>query len=492
MSDTATPPSALKTGGLILAITATGAASLVSFGGSLFRNKLLAVVLHPAGYGEWSQFLTFFNLLQTAAIFGLGTGVTRLIAQRHAGGKPLEPVLTAGAMIAMSAALFLCLVTAALSPWIAEILVNNRHWWWVVALIGLAALPVGLQSIFQAVLYGLEDFRAAGRAGIFTALAGLPLSWLTAWYLGAQGVAIFVIGSYLMSSIFFGWSLRKFVVFRPRLEPGLVKALITAGGAVLSASMLGMLGATIVRSLVLHAAGAAHVGYYQAMSLLTLQALPMLLSGIGAYVVGRAVRDNRVIFSATRLVLLLLIPGLGLGIMLREWFVRILFSAAFAPASVWMPLQFTGDLLLGVSWVWSAVLLAHGRNGMYMAIVFVKTCVFLAITYAGLNMLPSWGPGAPALGYALANGLECLLFSRTPVLRLAVREPDFLRLLVSSATAWMAMTGAAVATPSLWVRAIVCVVVTLGLARFVLTRDERHYAIERVRRRWFKTPASES
>lgn len=464
------------------ALATTGIYAGANLAASLARNKTLAVLLGPGGFGEWSQVMSFFYLLQTGAVLGVTTGVARYVAEYRRTGRNVADVIASAGALVLGAAVLMAAASAAFSPRAAVWIVAKPAWAGVFALTALAIPFVAAQSLFQAALQGYEDRRGLALTSVGTAAAGLTAALAAGALWGARGVAAYIVTSFAAGSYLYARRLRRHVpsLRGARVERALIGGVLSYGGVALAGTVAAA-GATLAgRSLVLRAYGPEAAGYYQAMSGLTLQILPLFLSGIALYTVPRlaGLRDGAqagpVIAPSVRLMAPLVAAGLSLGLVFREPFFALLFSPAFAPAAAWFPVQLTGDVLLALAWSAGAHLLPMGRLRIFLACEALRAAVFLAAAAGALALrLEPTGAAPLAVAHAISYAAEAavfLYFARRGF-GLPLREPAA-RLAITFG-AWGAMIAVSYLAPLPWRFAAWTVCAPIMLACAVTAGDVR-------------------
>ncbi len=462
------------------AFLTSGGYTLANLIASLGRNKGLAVLLGPDGLGQWSQVMSFTFLVQTAATLGVTTGVTRYVGQYRREGRDPGDVVRSALLFVGGGAFLLGLALFAASPWLARLTVDRADWWWVVGAAGLAAPLISAQSVYQAGLQGAEDYRGLAFAGIASAGAALAVSLLAAWLWGAKGVAFFVAGSFLLNALFHAVRLRRSITMRLslRIDRDLVRALLAYGGVTIVGAVTASVGNLAGRSVLLHEYGATANGYYQALSGLTLQILPVFLSAITMYVVPKlgGISDRRytseLVARVIRAVCLLVLPLLAGGVIFREWFLAILFSPEFVLASPWLPVQFTGDVFLALAWATGSFLLPTGRFRIFLVCESIRAGVFLglAVLFLRLRMEPL-GVGALASAHLLAYGLETVMFLVAARRTIGFSVGASARILFTGGVAWIGVVALSWWLPLVW-RAPLGLLLLLAYLGMALNKDE--------------------
>jgi PST family polysaccharide transporter len=254
-------------------------------------------------------------------------------------------------------------------------------------------------------------------------------------------------------------------------------------------------GATLsVRSILLHAHGPDANGFYQAMSGLTLQILPVFLSGISLYVVPKLGGSNDrgyagdVLTRVVRIILLLVTPGLALGVVFREQFFLVLFSHEFVRASAWFPVQLTGDLFLALAWAAGSHLLQMGRLRAFLICETVRAALMLAVGAGLLRMgLDEQGIGALAVAHGVSYAAEAGLFLWLARRDVGLSLVRFIPLFLTAGIAWGAVAAAGYLLPPVW-RLAVWGLATSFLWGFGITREERAKLLALVVRRRATAP----
>lgn len=436
----------LSSKGLAFAFLTTGGFAVANLVTSLARNKGLAVELGPVGFGQWSQIMAFAFLVQTAATLGITGGVARYVAEYRREGRSPEAVVTTALIFLGGVSMLGAFLLLMASPWIARWTVDQSDWWWVVGLAGFIAPLVAVHCVYQSALKGFGDYKGLAKAGIFGAFASLAIAIVAALTLGVKGVAIFVTGSFLVQASLHAWQLRRHLSLRVMLrqfELPLVRKLLGYGGVAMVGAILATVGNLAGRSVLLHEYGPESNGYYQAMSGLTLQILPVFLSGITLYVIPRlgGVSDKaytgEVVTLVVRAVCLLIMPLLALGVVFREWFLQYLFSAEFLVAAPWLPVQFTGDLFLALAWACSSFLLPTGRLRAFLICESTRAILFflIAVTLLRLHLEPL-GVSALAIALVVAYAVEVVMLVYVARRAIGLRLGCLLRNIVPMLLAW--------------------------------------------------------
>jgi O-antigen/teichoic acid export membrane protein len=203
---------------------------------SLVRNKVTAVNLGVAKFGEFAQLMNVCALLAALAGLGLAMALSRNMAisdDVHLRRANLGTALTLTAVVSTAAAV-VALGTIAGGVFFALAVLPSGRDQSVAAVIVVVAVPIiCVQGLYIAALQGLLDAvgmaRSRGLAVVVATLLGIPL--ILVW--GLVGAAASVLLLALFTAVALGRRLRK-LGFSPltlRFDPRVVRALLTLGRA---------------------------------------------------------------------------------------------------------------------------------------------------------------------------------------------------------------------------------------------------------------------
>lgn len=406
---------------------------------SLFRAKVLAVLLSPSGVGVVS---TIDQLMMTIVqIGGLGLPVAALkyMSQAHSEGETQFQTSAvvfwrAGAVLSIAAASITFGVTRVQPQWLGRDLATYR----TLLEIATLSIPPLLLTIMTANVLASGQrpisalgFNVATTFGLtVAAIIGVALNGMTGLYIATAifGLAGMIAGAVLLKQVYHVRWLTPDRSASPRLGTAVfaTSAGIYAATAVYSVSLF------TVRYVVFDRLGAAPAGLFQsAMSIaLTVGAVLAPISNLYlAPILNRhapaQLRAETADNFAERMILLLLLSALPI-VLLPHVVLQILYTSAFFPAAEALLLLVIWQCIFQVAYVYQQLLLALDDTLGITVLCFVcfggaAAMVTVLVPIIGLAGAPAaLIIGTTAYGVALAMRLRFrhrIAISRAVVLR---------------------------------------------------------------------------
>lgn len=409
---------------MLAATSVTGLASVGNIALSVVRVKVIALLVGPAGIGLLGLYLRLTTLVATLSGLGLSQSGVREVA---AAKNPDELARTRRAL--MSASLVLGLLAAAVllifkRP-IARAVFEDTTRADEVAWLGLAVLMTGLATAQTAYLQGLRKIKQAALVTVGGALVGSLVGIAFVVALGADGLVAVVIasptGGALVAWLFARRARRE---AEPHANPGPLsqlvprwRSLVAMGVTVMVAQLASNYVSLEVRARLVEDLGLATAGHFEASWQISMTYIGFVLTAMGAdffprltAAVASARNDrthpssspnpsHRLVNDQTEVALLLAAPVL-IGLAgLAPVGIHILYSSDFEPSILLLRIQALGDTLRIVAWPLAYLMLAHGRNRLYLAAELLWSGVFFGLILA---FLPTFGLTATAIAYTLA------------------------------------------------------------------------------------------
>lgn len=378
-----------------------GGASIINVIIGLFRIKIVAVLLGPAGIGLIGILQNLMSTASIVAALGFGTAGTRQIAEAAGRKDPLSIDTARQALFwgTLCLALLGGSVIWLLRNVLAGQVLGQPD---MAASIGWLALGVTLTVISGsqgALLSGMRRITDIAKVQIYSSMLSTLLGISAIGIFGKAGLLLFIIASPL-SGVIVGY---LYVAKLPTIQtPGtkpsvLVKQCRTMaklGAAFMMASLAGMLGQLIVRTLIQRELGSADLGYFQAAWLISMTYLGFVLGAMGADFYPRLsaeihdhTKANRLVNEQTEVAVLLAGPVLLGMLALAPWIIQLLYSDAFTPAVTILHWQILGDVLKIISWPLAFIILAGGHGRVFLAVETAGMVVFSGATWLLLPWL---------------------------------------------------------------------------------------------------------
>ncbi len=404
-------------GPLLRSSALIGGAQAVFIVAGLFKMKVAAVLIGPAGVGLVGLFTNLVLVVSTLASVGMGHAGTRQLAAAHAAGDPPTTDQKRKALYAITGLL---------------------------AMLGAAALWLGRHTVASAVLGDAAFAAEVAWLSVGVALT-VATAGQTAWLTGLRRVgdlARVSVGTALISTVFTVWGLWvwgegavllmvlstpavAFVlghVYAARVKhhkcvapvPWAMlaqewRALWPLGLSFMAATVLALLGQLVVRALVQRELGLEAAGQFQAAWSIGMTYMGLVLGVMTSDFHPRlaGMIDNKpmavqLVNQQTEIAVLLCAPMVLLLLGLAPRVVHLLYTPEFAPAVDILRWQLLGDVLKVASLPLGFVLLAAGAKKTYLLAEALGMLVFVCVVWLGL---PVWGLQATGLGFMVMYGV---------------------------------------------------------------------------------------
>lgn len=385
--------------GLIKSMAVIGSAQAANILISIFRMKVLAILLGPTGVGLLSIYNSLQSVVGTAAGLGMGSSGVRQIAsvkgEEHELSRVRRVLLAAHLVQGVFAMVAVWLLRAQISEW----LFGDRSYATEVGMIGLAILFTLLGTAQTTLLQGMRRIGDLGRVTVLSALVGTIAALAAVWFYGEPGLIWFVVVQPLATIVIavrYTRRLPKPTATRPSVLDnwGVWKTMAKLGAAF----MLGGLATTatllLVQSLITQELGLEAAGQFAAAWGITMTYVGFLLGAMAADYYPRLTEVINDRAAATRLMNDQAQLGLAIGgpvllllIGLAPWAVTLLYSAEFAPAVELLQWQTVGNVFKLASWALAFSIVAAARSKTFFLMELSFNIVFLAMVWLLMPVL---------------------------------------------------------------------------------------------------------
>ena len=378
---------------------------------SIFRMKVLAILLGPSGIGLLSIYYSFLSVVQQTAGLGMASSGVQKIASSsndRASLSRVRRVLFAAHLIqGILAMIAVWLLRERIAIWLFGDALRAKE----VGIIGIAILLCLLGSAQTALLQGLRKISDLGRVTVIGAFVGTLTGLAAVWLQGENGLvwlvllqplaAVFIALRYtrrlpkptaVSLTIFETWE-----VWKPMVKLGVAFML---GGLATAATLL------IVRGHISQELGLDAAGHFAAAWGVTMTYVGFLLGAMAAdyyprlaQVIDDKAAAVRLINDQAQLGLAIGGPVLLLMIGLAPWVVTLLYSSAFEPAAKLLQWQMIGNVLKLASWAISFSIVAAARGKTFFLMELSFNIVFISMTFIFMPFL-----GLEVTAYAFVFG----------------------------------------------------------------------------------------
>ncbi|MEI6166047.1 MAG: oligosaccharide flippase family protein [bacterium] len=371
-----------------------GGSQAISLGFGLLKNKLLAVLLGPAGVGLAGLYASIPALVGSLSVLGIPVSGVRQIADSAAKNNERRIATTVSALKTLTWAgglTGMCGIIAFASP-ISQLTFGDPDHAVGIRIVATVVLIEGFGARQRAILQGMRRIKELSLCQVLGAIGGTVIALPFIIVLREQGVPWFLMMASFCTVIASWWFARQVPIERITLTIKdlftELKGLLSIGIAVVVTGFIGAAIFYLTRLLITNRFNLDTVGLYQAACALSLTFSGMVLGAMGtdyyprlAAVAEDHVTCNRLINEQAEMGMLIMFPGLLATLVLAPWILKIVYSSAFTAATDVIRWQILGDALKVVSWPLGFIALAKGRGGVFMLVEGSCAIIQLAIFY---------------------------------------------------------------------------------------------------------------
>lgn len=375
-------------------------------------NKVLALLVGPAGYALIGQFQNLLSVVITFATGAVNTGVTKATAEYRDDRERQRRLWRTAAMVVLCASGATAVLVGMFSRSLAERFLGDAQFSTVLIWTAISIVPISLNALLLAILNGLKDVRRYVVSNLAGSLISLLLTGVLAYCRGLEGALIALSLNQGVVIVVTLLQVRRCEWFTPRRWLGSLdrRELRGLGGYVLMAATTALVGPAsllIVRNILVDRFSLAHAGYWDAMWRISAIYLTLITTTLTLYYLPRIaeIRDWDELSSELRSVLRLVIPtvaALALALFLaRGLVIALLFSPRFAPMEELFAWQLAGDVMKVTAWLFAFLMVGRG-----LIVEFIVTEVMAAVIFAGATLiLTRW------MGFRGVAAAHCLNYA---------------------------------------------------------------------------------
>jgi len=386
-----------------------GVAVTIKVSSALVLNKLLAVMLGPAGYTMIGQFQNAIGIVSGLVSGTVSTGVTKYTAeffddegrQQATWQTAFRLMLYATAVLALGIVLFRVRLSSLLfqRPDFSDVFV-----WFAAALPGLA-----LNALLLSIVNGKKEYRRFVLANISGNLVSFCVVGLLSWWIGLRGALIaFGVSQSVAVLATLGLVLRtkwfSLGSLWGRIDRKSLQNLMKFVAMAATSAVCTPLAQILVRNHLSRKFGLEATGYWQAVTKISDIYLMLVTLTLSAYYLPRIseIRDSNElkaeILKTYRVVLPLAVGGALSIYLLRGFLVSMLFTPEFRPMTTLFGWQLVGDVIKIGSWILAYVLLGRAATGAFVAGEIAFSVLLVSLT---LLLTSPFGLSGAVMAFAL-------------------------------------------------------------------------------------------
>lgn len=394
-----------------------GGAQIINIIIGIVKNKIIAILLGPAGVGVAGIFQTIVELVRNGTGLGINFSGVKNVAENNTDSQRVARTILVLRRWEFGTGLVGMLVVIVLCNFFSNYSFGNDGYTYSIAFMSVTLLISAVSAGQLAILQGLRRIKEMAKATLLGSILGTLISLPIFWWFGIAGIVPSMILTALGSLMVSWYYARKVITEKVQLSLsetfseglGMAKLgfFIVVNGFVATISLY------VIRVLIRTHLGMDSVGYFQAVWIISTMYINILLNSMLADYFPRlsAIKDdkeasNKLINQQLEMTLLVGTPMLMGMIAFATLAINILYTNSFHSAvsvlkwqmmaSFFTFISYTvGVLYLSLNKGWYAIIIETLRQIIYISFVF------FGWKYFGFNVL--------GIGFLIAN-FVCLVF----------------------------------------------------------------------------------
>lgn len=362
-------------------------------------NKILAIYVGPAGYAALGQFQNAVQMITTLASGAINTGVTKYTAEYHEDEAKQHAVWRTAGTISLFGSVFVAISVIAFNKQLAGWFLKDESLSSVFTWFALTLVLFVFNTLLLAILNGKKEIQRYVIANIAGSIFALAVTTAMAIQLGLYGalVALAVYQSltfFVTLTLTYKASWFKISYLFGGIDKQAAKNLAKFTAMALTSAACVPLSHIMIRNHLGETLGWEAAGYWEAMWRLSAAYLMLVTTTLSVYYLPKLseLQDPADIKNEILQGYKIILPvaaACGLIIyLLRDFIIRVLFTAEFAEMEVLFGWQMVGDFLKITSWVLSYLMLSKAlmtafiMSEVMFALLFYILVRVLSDTYA--------------------------------------------------------------------------------------------------------------
>jgi O-antigen/teichoic acid export membrane protein len=406
---------------LLKAMAAMASASLLSQVLGIFTNKILAIIMGPAGVGMFGLYRQLVDIAGSLACIGSSGGLVQALSSTE--GEARLRRLAAAMWLNVMAIIVTVLVMIFLAPMIAReyFVRQDPAIEWAARWLSVPIALIMLGSLASNLISASRAFRLLGIVMVAPAAGSLIFSYPLA-KAAAQGnqwgyVGLLIVPAALQVLLALpivrqlGWLREIGASFQVRPRRDDILHYVRFHATTLLATFIGFITFLVLPPLLIVNYGADANGFFRAAWSIGMQNLAIMLSSFSAYVVpvlsgaGTEEERSKVLNDAAFVIVLLSVPLIGGLIIFQPLVIRILYNEQFLPSIEMLHWLLLANYFRVAQWLFLLVSMTRAQLGIFTVTGVGFNLGFLVIGWLAVGFPPDAGPiawlsGIRGLGFA--------------------------------------------------------------------------------------------
>lgn len=355
--------------------TIVGGSQIINIAIGIIRNKVIAILLGPAGVGVSGIFQTIIDLVRNGTGLGINFSGVKNVAENNTDPHRVAKTILILRRWEFGTGLVGMIVIIVLCKFFSNYSFGSDAYTFSIAIMSVTLLITAVSAGQLAILQGLRRIGEMAKANLLGSVLGTVISLPLFWWLGISGVVPSMILTAL-GALTISWLYARRVITEPvqlslsqTFTEGLGMAklgfFIVVNGFVATASLY------LIRILIRSHLGLDSVGYFQAVWTISTMYINILLNSMLADYFPRLsvikddkIASNKLINEQLEMTLLVGTPMLLLMIAFSSLAISILYSSSFHVAISVLKWQMMASFLLLLVGQWVFFIFQKTKGGM--------------------------------------------------------------------------------------------------------------------------------
>jgi len=378
------------------AIIGSGSAAFIISG--IIKNKVMAMLLGPAGIGFFGLLQSVMSTSGTIAGMGLSNSGVREIAEVHATGNAKQLTATRNALRISAVALGLlgAIILVVFRRPIAKLAIGDYGYAGAIAWMGIGVWATTVSGSQTALLNGFRHLGDLARVNIIGAVSSMVTAVIAVWLWGLNGVIVAVVSMPFFALGASWWFSHKIKTTKIRLswraiiEP--LKKIFGLGFILMSTGLMAVGTQLVVRIIVTRSLGINATGHFLAAWSISMIYLGFVLGAMGTDYYPRltavakdSTATNKMVNEQTEVALLLSGPVILGMLTFAPQLINLLYSQNFTETNDILRWQILGDLFKVGTWTTGFIILAQGRGRIFFFTELFWNLIYILFILVGLK-----------------------------------------------------------------------------------------------------------
>lgn len=412
-------------GSILKAIGLFGGTKVFQIIVGIIKNKLVAILLGPAGMGVVGMLTSTTNLIGSLTGFGLSTSTVRDISAAYNSGNSerIGRVVAILRKLVWATGLLGALITIVFANYLSEFAFGTEDYSTSFRLISVILLFNQLTIGQNALLQGTFHYKYLAKASLLGSVIGLFISVPLYYLWGADAIVPVIIISSLTTFLLAFFYARKIgiphvtVNFKDIMTDG--RTMIVLGAVLAATSAFRLGGEYIKRAFISNYGNIADVGLFIAGSAIVTQYIDVILSSMSTDYMPRlsAVSSDKDVFNEIinrqiKLMVTMILPFIILFIVFARELVVILYSSEFLAIISMIEWMMLSMFFRAISWCLSFSFVAKGESKFFFWNEVVTAIYSLLFSMAGYFFAGFMGLGIAFLLTYLSYTVQLYIFAK--------------------------------------------------------------------------------